>query len=61
MYPSIDPVTTLELHHQKVAQMMREVAAHERARSVAGGRARRFGRWRRRPERDRGGHVAATA
>ena len=61
MFPNSDPATTLELHHLKVAQMIREAADHERARTAAGGRHRRFGRWRRRPERGRGGHLTAAA
>jgi len=61
MFPSSDAATILELHHQKVAQLISEAADDERARSVAGGRHRRFGRWRRGQERGRGGHVAAAA
>jgi len=60
MFPNSDPVTTLELHRQKVDQMIREAADRERARSAGAGRHRRFGRWRR-PERGRGSHLAATA
>ena len=61
MFPNSDPATTLELHRQKVAQMIREAADHEQARSAATGGRRRFGRWRRRSERGRGGHVTAAA
>jgi hypothetical protein len=61
MFPSMDPATTLELHRQKVDQMIREAADHKRARSAATGGVRRFGRWRRRPDGGRGSHVAATA
>ncbi|WP_030442772.1 hypothetical protein [Actinoplanes subtropicus] len=60
MFPNPDPATSLELHRQKVDQMIREAADRELARSAAGGRHRRFGRWRRTRERG-GGHVAATA
>jgi hypothetical protein len=60
MYPNIDPATSLELHRQKMAQLTREAADFELARSVSGGRHRRFGRWRRNQERGRGSHVAAT-
>ncbi|MFF5292589.1 hypothetical protein [Paractinoplanes globisporus] len=60
MFPYSDPTTTLELHRQKVDQMIREAVDHERARSAAGNRRRRFGRWRGKEERGRG-HVAATA
>ena len=61
MFPSSDAATILELHHQKVAQLIREAADDERARRAAGGRNRRFGRWRRNQDRGRGGHVAAAA
>ena len=61
MFPNSDPATTLELHRLKVAQMIREAADHEQARSAGGGRHRRFGRWRRRQERGRGSHVTAQA
>ena len=61
MFPNTDPATILDLHHQKVAQLIREAADDERARRAAGGRNRRFGRWRRNQERGRGGHVAAAA
>ena len=61
MFPYSDPNATLDLHHQKVAQMIREAADRELVRSLSTGRKRRFGRWRRRPERGRGGHVTAAA
>jgi len=61
MFPSVNPITTLDLHRQRVDQMIREAADHERARSAATGGRRRFGWWRRRPERGRGGHLSAAA
>jgi hypothetical protein len=61
MFPNVDPATTLELHRQKVAQMIREAADHELVRSASAGRNRRLGRWRRRQGRGRGSHVTAAA
>ncbi|HEX5204119.1 MAG TPA: hypothetical protein VFW27_29675 [Actinoplanes sp.] len=60
MFPYSDPNTTLDLHHQKVAEMIRVAADHERARSADGNRPRRFGRWRGKVQRGRGSHVTAT-
>jgi hypothetical protein len=60
MFQNSDPVTTLELHRQKVDQMIREAADRERVRGAVAGRHRRFGRWRRHPERG-GSRVTATA
>ena len=61
MFSNVYPDTALELHRQKVAQMIREAEDHRLARGASAGRNRRFGRWRRRPERGRGGHVTAAA
>ena len=61
MFPYSDPNTTLDLHCQKVAEMIRVAADHELARSVQPGRPRRFGRWRSKEQRGRGGHVTAAA
>ena len=61
MFPYSDPNATLDLHHQKVAEMIRVAADHERARSVQASRPRRFGRWRSKEQRGRGGHVTAAA
>ena len=61
MFPHSDPTTTLDLHRQKVAQLIREAADHEQARAAAAGRRRRFGRWRGKAQRGRGSHRAATA
>jgi len=61
MFPIIDPATTLELHRQKVDQLIREAADHQRARGASGGAGRRLGRWRRKPARGRGSHTTATA
>ena len=47
MFPISDPGTTLDLHRQRVAEMIREAEDYKRARSVDNGRHRRFGRWRR--------------
>jgi hypothetical protein len=45
MFPYADAQARLDLHHQHVAEMVREAAAYRRARSATGGRHRRFGRW----------------
>ena len=47
MFPISDPGTTLDLHRQRVAEMIREAEDYKRARSVDNGRHRRFARWRR--------------
>ncbi|MFI5895951.1 hypothetical protein ACIA5D_38225 [Actinoplanes sp. NPDC051513] len=61
MFPYSDPNTTLDLHRQRVAEMIRVAADHERARTAQANRPRRFGRWRSKEQKGRGGHVTATA
>jgi hypothetical protein len=60
MFLYSDPQTQLDLHHQRVAEMIREAADYQRARSARHGRHRRFGRWRDK-ERGRPSRVTATA
>lgn len=61
MFPNSDPSMTLELHRQRVAEMIREAAGHDLARSVTTGQHRRFARWRARRDRGRGARVTAAA
>jgi hypothetical protein len=61
MFPNSDPAMTLELHRQKVAEMIREAADHELARTAGKGQHRHFGRWRSKRERGRGARVTAAA
>lgn len=61
MFPYSDPTTTLDLHRQRVDEMIRVAADHERARNAQAGRPRRFGRWRGKAQRGRGSQVAAAA
>jgi hypothetical protein len=60
MFPMSDPGTTLDLHRQKVDEMIRVAADLERARQARNDRPRRFGRWRGKEQRGRGGHLGAT-
>ncbi|GAA2627263.1 hypothetical protein [Paractinoplanes durhamensis] len=61
MFPLSDPTLRLDLHHQRVAEMIRAADQHTLARSAEpAGRHRRFGRWRR-PARHGGvSRVTAT-
>jgi hypothetical protein len=61
MFPYSDPHAQLELHRQRVAEMIREAADHRRARSASTGRHRRIGRRRSKEERPRPAEVPATA
>jgi hypothetical protein len=61
MFPYIDPQTQLDLHRQRVSEMIRDAAAYQRARTTGKGRHRRFGRWRDKEERGRPSRVTATA
>jgi hypothetical protein len=60
MFPYVDPGATLDLHRQKVDEMIRAAASDRLARSASAGRHRRFGRWRGWSPR-RGKRVAAAA
>jgi hypothetical protein len=60
MFPYADPSATLDLHRQKVDQMIREATEYRLARTASAGRHRRFGRWRS-GSRGRGERVAAAA
>jgi hypothetical protein len=61
MFPYSDPETQLDLHRQRVAEMIREAADFQRARTVRAGRHRRFGRWRSKEQRGRPSGVTAAA
>jgi hypothetical protein len=45
MFPISDPYLTLQLHHQRAAELRREAAAYRLARQSRAGQHRRFGRW----------------
>ena len=61
MFPYSDPQTQLDLHHQHVAELIREAADHQRVRVATAGRHRGFGRWRRKDERRQRTQVTAAA
>jgi hypothetical protein len=46
MFPYFDPQTQLDLHRQRVDELIRQAADRRRARIATGGRHRRFGRLR---------------
>jgi hypothetical protein len=56
MFPLPDPSLQLDLHRQRVAELIQQAADHERARSLG---RRRFARWRRPARRE--AVVRATA
>jgi hypothetical protein len=45
MFPYVDSRSRLELHHQRVHEMIERAAEHRLAREVSRGRHRRTGRW----------------
>jgi hypothetical protein len=45
MFPINDPQTQLDMHRQRVSEMIREAAAHRRTRLTGRGRHRRFAWW----------------
>jgi hypothetical protein len=57
MFPYADPQTRLDLHHQRIAEMIRD--ADEYRLTHASGR--RSGRWRRRGRRERSRRLASAA
>jgi hypothetical protein len=61
MFPHSDPAMALDLHHQKVAELIRQAADRQLARDAVNGRRRRFGRWRGKVDRGHGGRVPAAA
>ena len=54
MFPYNDPQTVLDMHRQRVDEMIRQAADRRRVRAATAGRHRRVGRW---PRRDHGGRT----
>jgi hypothetical protein len=61
MFPYSDPQTQLDLHRQRVDELIREAAADRLARTASAGRHRRSLRWRRAPGGTRTGGATAAA
>ena len=61
MFPNSDPSMALDLHHQKVAELIHQATDRRLVRDASTGRRRRFGRWRGKVDRGHGGRVHAAA
>jgi hypothetical protein len=61
MFPYADAQSRLDLHHQRVAELIQVAAAHRQALEAASDRPRRFGRWPRRAPAARTAEATVSA